>query len=93
MSRLKLTTWNIEHLGRLLPTPPAGRDPKLRGAVEEIRELDPDILCINEAPGNLAHLLEWVSSPERDDHLPRDLAAVGLDEPVQGIPGAADTPG
>jgi hypothetical protein len=64
MSRLKLTTWNIEHLGRLLPTPPAGREPKLRGVVEEIRELDPDILCINEAPGNLAHLLEWVSSPE-----------------------------
>lgn len=63
MATLKLTTWNIEHLGRLLPTPSDNRKPKLQGIVDEITAIDPDILCLQEGPGNLPDLLAWASSP------------------------------
>ena len=63
MSTIKLTTWNIEHFSRLLPTPPQDKLPKLEGISEEIKEIDPDILCIVEAPGNLSDLVTWVQSP------------------------------
>jgi hypothetical protein len=63
VTTLKLTTWNIEHLGRLLPIPPDSRHPKLQGIVDEITAIDPDILCLQEGPGNLPDLLGWASSP------------------------------
>ena len=63
MATFKLTTWNIEHLGRLLPIPPDNRKLKLQGIVDEITALAPDILCIQEGPGNLPDLLAWASSP------------------------------
>lgn len=64
MATIKLTTWNIEHFSRLLPTPPPENSLKLEGIVEEISDIDPDILCVVEGPGNLPDLMAWVQSPD-----------------------------
>lgn len=64
MSTIKIVTWNIAHLGKLLPVPPENRRAKLKGIVEEIKELAPDILCIIEGPGNLLDLMNWVDSEQ-----------------------------
>jgi hypothetical protein len=64
MGTLKLTTWNIEHFGRLIPEPPQNQEPKLRGIIDEIITINPDILCIIEGPGNLQDLQAWVKLPE-----------------------------
>ena len=63
METIKFTTWNIEHFGRLLPDPPQNLESKMRGIIDEITSMDPDILCIIEGPGNLPHLQAWVQSP------------------------------
>jgi hypothetical protein len=64
MDILKLTTWNIEHFGRLIPEPPQNRKLKLRGIIDEITAINPDILCIIEGPGSLPDLQTWVKSPD-----------------------------
>lgn len=64
MTDLKLTVWNIEHLGRLLAAPEAGDAPRRMAAiVGEIRAIDPDVLCIVEGPGSLPDLRAWVAAP------------------------------
>jgi endonuclease/exonuclease/phosphatase family metal-dependent hydrolase len=64
MATIKLTTWNIEHLSKLLPNPTEAERARLRGVRDEILEIDPDVLCMVEAPGNLTALREWVASAE-----------------------------
>lgn len=63
MTDLKLTTWNIEHFGRVLAraTPESAR--RKRAIAEEVREIDPDVLCIVEGPGDLPALRAWVDDP------------------------------
>jgi len=57
MSRLKVTSWNVEHLDRLLNLPPnlsdatrARREKRLEAIAEEIQAIDADILCLLEGP-------------------------------------------
>jgi hypothetical protein len=64
METIKLTTWNIENFGRLLPEPPQKNELKLRGIIDEIFAVDPDILCIIEGPGSLPDLQAWAQSPK-----------------------------
>jgi hypothetical protein len=64
MAAIKLTIWNIEHFGTLLPDTRESKKPKLNGIVDEITEIDPDILCIVEGPPDLPALRDWVASPE-----------------------------
>lgn len=59
---LKVTTWNLQHLGKVLPDPPPDLTAKFDGVVEEIREIDPDILCIQEGPGNIEHMRHFVAN-------------------------------
>lgn len=63
MSTIKLTTWNIEHFSKLIPNVPANKVLKHQGIIDEITEIDPDILCMVEGPGNLPDLINWVQSP------------------------------
>lgn len=63
MPTLKLTTWNIEHFGRQLASPNAG-SPRLQAVATEIRDINPDVLCVVEGPGSLPELRAWVKSPE-----------------------------
>jgi len=63
MPEIKLTTWNVEHLGKLLPAPGANPQ-RLQGIAQEITEIAPDILCLVEGPGNLPDLRDWVKSPQ-----------------------------
>lgn len=64
MPTLKLTTWNVAHLHRLIPQAGGSSSPRLRAIAEEIGEIDPDILCLIEAPGGLPDLRAWVASEE-----------------------------
>ncbi len=86
MGTLKLTTWNIEHFGRLLPEPPQNRQPKLRGIIEEITSMNPDILCIIEGPGNLSDLQTWVKSPDGLDNRYHVATIPGTDEILRENP-------
>lgn len=67
---MKLTTWNIEHLSRplsnLLLEDNAER---LQNISKEILDINPDVLCINEAPGNLVQMREWINLPIADGGL------------------------
>jgi hypothetical protein len=51
MSKIKVTSWNVEHLDRLT-RPNLGQAAMRRreAVVQEIRELNPDILCLLEGP-------------------------------------------
>jgi hypothetical protein len=86
MATVKLSTWNIEHLSRLLPEPPANRKLKLRGIADEIASIDPDILCIIEGPGNLPDLQAWVQSPEGLANRYHVATIAGTDEILQQNP-------
>jgi endonuclease/exonuclease/phosphatase family metal-dependent hydrolase len=63
MPTIKLTTWNVEHLDKLLPAPGANLR-RLQAIAQEITEIAPDILCLVEGPGNLPDLRAWVKSPQ-----------------------------
>jgi hypothetical protein len=64
MPTLKLTTWNVEHLERLISQVDDSPSPRLRAVVEEIGDIDPDVLCLVEAPGSLPDLRAWVASDQ-----------------------------
>lgn len=65
MAGLKITTWNIEHFRRLLPTPSSSAErARYRAIADEIRDIDPDVLCIVEGPGDLNALRAFVEAPE-----------------------------
>jgi len=62
MAKLKITSWNVEHFGRLLPNPADADRVRLDAIREEIEAIDPDILCLIESPGSLPDLQAWVES-------------------------------
>jgi endonuclease/exonuclease/phosphatase family metal-dependent hydrolase len=61
---MKLTTWNIEHLARPIAdlTVPDNLE-RLKRISLEILEIDPDILCILEAPPNPLDIQKWLDLP------------------------------
>lgn len=66
MTTLKVTTWNVKHLRKAL----AGATPKETNRrlaiVRQINDMDPDVLCIIEAPGDVTSLIDWVNAPGPD---------------------------
>ena len=51
MSTIKITSWNVEHLDRLVEPPLTSTESTRRNAiVEELEAIDPDILCLIEGP-------------------------------------------
>lgn len=49
--RLKVTNWNIEHLGRVLARPTSPNNRRRLGLIaDEIKAIEPDILAIEEGP-------------------------------------------
>lgn len=78
MGTIKLTSWNIAHLDRLTSGTLNATQKKRRDAVvAEVRELDPDILCVLEGPKGEAaidlvteNLLggDWVAVKAADGH-------------------------
>ena len=63
MTDLKVTTWNIEHFARLLSDPSPEVQRRKQAIVDEITQIDPDILCIVEGPGDLTLLQAFVDDP------------------------------
>jgi endonuclease/exonuclease/phosphatase family metal-dependent hydrolase len=86
MSTIKLTTWNIEQLSKLLPNPTESERIRLQGVRDEIVEIDPDVLCMVEAPGNLTALREWVASADGLGGRYRVATIPGTDEALAANP-------
>jgi hypothetical protein len=57
MRTLKVTTWNIEHFQKALEETDTARLDAIR---QEIREVDPDVLCLVEAPWSPSLLMRWL---------------------------------
>jgi hypothetical protein len=67
---MKLTTWNIEHFGKLLVNQgQTNAQERLRLISREIRQIDPDILCIIEAPGDPILIDSWIQTPAENGGL------------------------
>lgn len=66
MTTIKVTTWNIKHLHKAL----AGGTPKevnrRLAIVREINDIDADVICLIEAPGDLTDLINWVNQAAPD---------------------------
>jgi hypothetical protein len=59
MQQLKLTSWNIEHMSRLFESGGSAatqqkRQRRRASVADEIRQLDPDVLCVLEGPRDVA---------------------------------------
>jgi len=48
--QLKLTSWNVEHLDKLVSATTTAATRRRNAVVEEIELIDPDVLCIIEGP-------------------------------------------
>lgn len=57
MTDLKITTWNIKHFSRVLAQ---NRQQHKLAIANEIRQINPDILCVIEGPGDLTLLQTFV---------------------------------
>ena len=66
---MKLTTWNIKHLGSLLERTDTNSLLRKSKVAEQIERIDTDILCLIEAPSNLVQLQNWISSPKNQGGL------------------------
>lgn len=60
MTNLKITTWNIEHFARVLADPSPTMQRRRSAIADEITQINPDILCVVEGPGDLALLQAFV---------------------------------
>lgn len=65
---MKITTWNIEHFSDVIDGDArgAGRRPHI---ARQIREMDPDVLCISECSPNLPALREFCATELGDDYV------------------------
>lgn len=51
MSQIKVTTWNIEHLVRLMqPALTVNQSNRRNAIIQEIEDINPDVLCLVEGP-------------------------------------------
>jgi exonuclease III len=81
---MKLTTWNIEHLKRPLVNPqtPANKA-RLLSISDQIFQMDSDILCILEAPGDILLMQNWIN-------LPREAGGLNGTYKIAVIPGTQE---
>lgn len=63
MTDLKITTWNIKHFSRALSDPSALMQRRRSAIADEVLQIDADILCIIEGPGDLTLLQAFVDDP------------------------------
>lgn len=82
---LKVTCWNVEHFSKVLPVPPVDLQSRFDGIVQEIFEIDPDVLCIVEGPGNIEHLRAFAANALGGAYVPVVLA--GTDAALAAHPG------
>jgi len=70
MGRLKITSWNIEHLHKLLDQT-ADRAVRRREAIgTAIREMNPDIVCIVEGPAYASGIEQFCTDVLADEWVP-----------------------
>ena len=78
MSTLKVTSWNVEWMDKLYdassnPTVQAHKQQRLVNIAEEIRDLDPDVLCMLEGPKNAARIRAFCTKQLGGDWTPMTL--------------------
>jgi len=82
MGTIKITSWNVEHLDRLMKDNLTEAEEKRRDAiVREVRELSPDFLCLLEGPK--PESIDRVSN----DWLEGEWVAVKADDGEYGVQG------
>ena len=66
MTTIKVTTWNIKHLRKAIDGATQKEINRRQAIVREINDMDPDVLCLIEAPGDVRSLINWVNAPAPD---------------------------
>jgi hypothetical protein len=64
MTDIKITTWNIEHFAKVLAGNTEQDQRRKQAIADEISQIDPDILCIIEGPGDITLLQSFVNDPQ-----------------------------
>jgi hypothetical protein len=69
MASLKVTSWNIEHFRRVFEGAPSAAKQRRREAISlEVREMNPDILCVLEGPRNVQHVRDFAQNDLGGDY-------------------------
>ena len=83
MGNLKITSWNIKYLTRLMGDDLSENSRRrLDGVVREIREISPDILCIVEGPPGEADIEKFANQILNGEYV-----AIKSDDGIYGIGG------
>ena len=69
MPDIKVTTWNIEHFGKLLAATDGASAVRKDAITRTIRRVDPDILCVVEGPGDLRLLQDYAANDLNGDYV------------------------
>lgn len=70
MKKIKVTSWNIEHLDRLVTTTSASLLKRKQGIKLEIERINPDILCLLEGPNGETKIDTVVRDIFNNEYLP-----------------------
>lgn len=83
MGSLKVTTWNVEYLDKLLNgSLNGGKRARLEAIAQEIKEMSPDILCVVEGPKGEAAVDQFTSEVLGGDYVA--VKAASGDYGIQG---------
>lgn len=81
---MKITTWNIEHFSKVID-PGGSETARLPHIVRQIREIDPDVLCIPECTPDLPALRAFCADALEGDYMVPVIE--GTDAALAALPG------
>src|SRR5690349_3162575 len=70
MHKIKITSWNIEHLDRLLTATSSSTLKRKQGILDEISRINPDVICLLEGPNGEADIDQVCSGIFNNQYLP-----------------------
>lgn len=80
MQKIKITSWNIEHLERLIDTTSPSAIKRKQGILSEIERINPDIICLLEGPNGEAKIDQVCSGIFNNQYLPVKSADGNYDQ-------------
>ena len=93
MKKLKLTAWNVEHLGRPLRDLHNTQNKKrLKLISTQIIRMDSDILCICEAPADPRQIQSWIDLPIDDGGLDGRYKVATIEGTLDKVNNSSRTP-
>jgi len=86
MKTIKLTAWNIEHLGRPLnDLNNRQNQERLKLISKQISWMNPDILCVCEAPADPRIIQQWLDSPAENGGLDGTYKVAMIDDTLKNL--------